>query len=152
MARRMPAAYAQLVRIQDELERHFHDMQDIEFTVQQGRLWILQTRNGKRTGFAAVRTAVDMVDEGLIDTRDAVARIEPEAITQLMRPVFDREALAQARAAGRVLARALPAGPGAASGRIALGVAEALAMAAQGGPVILVRPETSADDIRGTLA
>jgi pyruvate,orthophosphate dikinase len=152
MARRMPEAYAQLVRIQGELERHFRDMQDIEFTVQQGRLWILQTRNGKRTGFAAVRTAVDMVDEGLIDTRDAVARIEPEAITQLMRPVFDREALAQARAAGRVLARALPAGPGAASGRIALGVAEALAMAAQGGPVILVRPETSADDIRGMQA
>jgi pyruvate,orthophosphate dikinase len=152
MARRMPEAYAELDRIQGELERHFRDMQDIEFTVQQGRLWILQTRNGKRTGFADVRIAVDMVDEGLIGVRDAVARVDPEAVTQLLRPVFDPAARERARGERRVLARGLPAGPGAASGRIAVTVAQALAMARDGERVILVRPETSADDIRGMQA
>jgi len=152
MERRMPQAYRELVAVQAELERHFRDMQDIEFTVQQGKLWILQTRSGKRTGFAAIRIAVEMVDEGLIDSRTAVARVDPEAITHLLRPVFDADAKAAAQADGRVLAHGLPAGPGAAAGRIALTAPDAVAMAQAGERVLLVRQDTSADDIRGMQA
>ncbi len=152
MQRRMPQAYRELVDVQARLEAHFRDMQDIEFTVQQGRLWILQTRSGKRTGFAAIRIAVEMVDEGLIDARTAVARVDPEAVTHLLRPVFDADAKAAAEADGRVLARGLPAGPGAAAGRIALTARDAVAMAQSGERVLLVRQDTSADDIRGMQA
>ncbi|MCP4601826.1 MAG: pyruvate, phosphate dikinase [Proteobacteria bacterium] len=142
-----PAAYKQLDKIQRKLERHYHDMQDLEFTIENGTLWLLQTRSGKRTGFAAVRMAVDMVDEKLISTKDALLRVEPEHLNHLLRPVFDTKARAETRA----LAKGLPAGPGAATGKIALSAEKAMEMAGAG-PVILVRHETSPEDIAGMNA
>jgi len=144
---RFPAAYADLERIYKTLERHYRDMQDIEFTIEKGKLWMLQTRNGKRTGFAAILIAADMVDEELITAREALLRIEPEQLNQLARPVFDPKA----KRGARVLAKGLAAGPGAATGRIALSAEKAEAMVREKGaePVILVRHETSPEDIRG---
>jgi pyruvate,orthophosphate dikinase len=144
----MPEVYQELLRIRDLLERHYRDMQDVEFTIEEGKLYILQTRSGKRTGFAAVRIAVEMAEEGLITEDEAILRIDPaEQLSQLLQPIFDPKAKAQAK----VLARGLAAGPGAASGRIALSAAKAEDMAKEG-PVILVRHETSPDDIRGMAA
>ena len=144
----MPEVYRELLRIRDLLERHYRDMQDVEFTIEEGKLYILQTRSGKRTGFAAVRIAVEMAEEGLITEDEAILRIDPaEQLSQLLQPIFDPKAKAQAK----VLARGLAAGPGAASGRIALSAAKAEEMAKEG-PVILVRHETSPDDIRGMAA
>jgi pyruvate,orthophosphate dikinase len=144
----MPEVYRELLRIRDLLERHYRDMQDVEFTIEEGKLYILQTRSGKRTGFAAVRIAVEMAEEGLITEDEAILRIDPaEQLSQLLQPIFDLKAKAQAK----VLARGLAAGPGAASGRIALSAAKAEEMAKEG-PVILVRHETSPDDIRGMAA
>jgi pyruvate,orthophosphate dikinase len=144
-----PEVYESLVNVCAKLEKHFRDMQDTEFTVQRGKLWMLQTRNGKRTGFAAVRIAIDMVEEGLIDERSAVMRIDPEAVTHLLRPVFNADDKARALKEGRALATGLPAGPGAAAGKIALTAASAAEMAKTGEKVVLVRHETSPDDIRG---
>ena len=144
----MPAAYAQLEDVYKKLEGHYRDMQDIEFTIESGKLYLLQTRTGKRTGFAAVKVACDMVDEGLIKPREAVGRVEAGQITQLLAPVFDQKEKAKAVKGGRVLGRGLPAGPGAAAGRIAFNAEHAIEMA-KDGAVILVRIETSPEDIAG---
>jgi pyruvate,orthophosphate dikinase len=143
-----PEALRQLQEVCDRLERHYRDMQDVEFTIQHGKLFMLQTRAGKRTGPAAVRVAVEMVDEGLIDQQEALGRVQPSQLSQLLAPEFDAEQKKQAVAAGGLLARGLPAGPGAASGRIAL-TAERAAKMAAAGPVLLVRAETSPEDIVG---
>ncbi len=148
----MPKAYAELQLVRERLEKRFRDMQDLEFTIEEAKLYILQTRNGKRTGFAAVRIATDMVDEGLIDEEEAVARVEPEQLVQLLAPVFDAKEKAGAVKEGRQLGKGLPAGPGAACGRIALTAVGAVAMAAKGEPVVLVREETSPEDIAGMHA
>jgi pyruvate,orthophosphate dikinase len=149
MAEAMPAAFGDLERIYKKLEAHYKDMQDIEFTVQRNKLWMLQTRNGKRTGFAALRIAIDMVDEGVIDQKTAVLRIDPEAVTQLLRPIFNPDDKAKAIKDGRRLAKALPAGPGAAAGKIVLTAAKAEEQVKKGEKVVLVRHETSPEDIRG---
>jgi pyruvate,orthophosphate dikinase len=147
-----PAAWKDLLKIQKRLEQHFRDMQDLEFTIEDGRLYMLQCRTGKRTGFAAVRIAVDMVKEKLIDKREALLRVEPTALDQLLQPVFRPSEIASARADGRVLTRGLNAGPGAASGKIVFSALAATQAAARGESVILVRIETSPDDIRGMQA
>ena len=132
------------------LEHELRDMQDIEFTVEHGRLYMLQTRNGKRTGLAAIRIAVEMVDEGLITPDEALMRVEPEQLNQLLRPIFSPESQAPARGReGRVLAKGLAAGPGAATGKVVFNAPDAEAWAARGEKVLLVRIETSPEDIRG---
>src|SRR5438477_8293091 len=120
LQKEMPEVYKQLDEIRNKLEKHYRDVQDIEFTIQKGKLWMLQTRNGKRTGFAAVRFAVDMVDEGLIKKEEALGanRIPPDDLNQLLQPIFDPEAKRQAIDEGRLLAKGINAGPGAATGRI----------------------------------
>jgi pyruvate,orthophosphate dikinase len=145
----MPAAYKQLVGICRKLERHYRDMQDIEFTIEKGRLFMLQCRVGKRTGLAAVRIAVDMVGERLINERTALGRVEPEQLDQLLQPVFDPAAKEAAVREGRQLARGLNAGPGAATGRVVFSATEAEGLAGRGDQVILTRIETSPEDIRG---
>ncbi|HEX4164546.1 MAG TPA: pyruvate, phosphate dikinase, partial [Bryobacteraceae bacterium] len=140
----MPEAYRQLREITGNLEKHYRDVQDFEFTIEEGKLYMLQTRNGKRTGPAAVRVAVDMVEEGLITKKEAVGRVAPNQLDQLLHPVLDpnkRKTLAK-------LAAGLPASPGAAVGRAAFSSEDAVEMAAKG-PVILVRKETTPDDIHG---
>ncbi|NDI17051.1 MAG: pyruvate, phosphate dikinase, partial [Verrucomicrobia bacterium] len=144
----MPEVFRQLQDVRHTLEGHFHDMQDFEFTVEQGRLFMLQTRNGKRTGFAAVRIAVEMVKEKLIQPDDAIRRIPADSLSQLLAPVFE----AKARKTTEVIARGLPAGPGAASGQIYFQANDAEAAAQKGLKVLLVRIETSPEDIRGMLA
>ena len=144
----MPAVYAQLEDVYRKLEAHYRDMQDIEFTIQSGKLYLLQTRTGKRTGFAAVKIACDMVDEKLIEPREAVARVEAGQIVQLLAPVFDASEKQKAMQGGRVVGKGLPAGPGAAAGRIAFNAEHAVTMAKEG-PVIMVRIETSPEDISG---
>jgi pyruvate,orthophosphate dikinase len=148
----MPAVYRKLARVRDVLERKFRDMQDIEFTVERGKLYILQTRNGKRTGFAAVKIACDLVTEKRISPKEALLRVEPEQLLQLLAPVFPPAEKDKAVAAGRLLARGLPAGPGAACGRAAFSAERAVEMAERGQPVILVRAETSPEDILGMNA
>ncbi len=143
-----PDVYEQLVEVYKKLESHYRDMQDIEFTIQSRKLYLLQTRTGKRTGFAAVKIACDMVDEGLINHTEAVERVEAGQITQLLAPVFDALEKGKALKGGRLLGRGLPAGPGAATGRIAFNAEHAVNMAKEG-PVILVRIETSPEDIAG---
>ncbi|HEY5611920.1 MAG TPA: PEP/pyruvate-binding domain-containing protein, partial [Thermoanaerobaculia bacterium] len=140
---RMPEAHAQLLDVFRKLEAHYRDMQDIEFTIESRTLYLLQTRTGKRTGFAAVKIACDMVEEKLIEPREAVARVEPNQITQLLAPVFDAKIKGQALHEGRLLAKGLPAGPGAATGMIAFNADRAIELASKGDPVILVRIETS---------
>ncbi len=147
-----PAAWKELNRIVQLLERHYRDMQDIEFTIERGRLWMLQCRNGKRTGFAAVKIAVDLVREKRITKSEALLRVEPEALDQLLQPVFVQSELAAARKDGRLLTKGLNAGPGAACGRIVFGSTEAVARAQAGEKVVLVRIETSPDDILGMKA
>ncbi|GBD16252.1 Pyruvate, phosphate dikinase [bacterium HR26] len=139
-------AYEQLLEVADRLERHYRDMQDLEFTVEHGKLYMLQTRIGKRTGRAAVKIAVDMVREGLIEPREAVQRVSPEQVEQLLHPMIDPDWK------GEPLARGLPASPGAACGRVVFDADEAKAWAERGEPVILVRLETSPDDFHGMLA
>ena len=138
--------------IRNTLEQHYHEMQDIEFTIQQGKLWMLQTRTGKRTAASAIKIAVDMVEEGLIDKKTAVMRIEPEQLDMLLHPAFEESALDAARSSGQVLAKGLAASPGAAVGRVVFFAAEAEEWAERGEKVILVRIETSPDDIRGMNA
>ncbi|HSU84880.1 MAG TPA: pyruvate, phosphate dikinase, partial [Thermoanaerobaculia bacterium] len=146
-----PEAHRQLQEICDKLEKHYRDMQDVEFTIQHGKLFMLQTRSGKRTGPAAVRVAVEMVEEGVIDQREALGRVEPSQLAQLLAPELDAGEKQRAIAAGKLLTHGLPAGPGAASGRIALTADRAAEMAASG-PVLLVRAETSPEDIVGMHA
>ncbi|MDH4200606.1 MAG: pyruvate, phosphate dikinase [Spirochaetia bacterium] len=141
--------YNELDAIRLKLELHFKDMMDIEFTIQEGKLWILQARIGKRTGFAAVKIAVDMVREGLISKNEAILRIEPNQLNQLLRPVFDLNEKRKAIEGGRLLAKGLNAGPGAACGRVYFNAHDAVEHAALGEKVILVRIETSPEDIKG---
>jgi pyruvate, orthophosphate dikinase len=143
----MPAAYTELERIRKVLEKHFKDMQDFEFTIENGKVFMLQTRNGKRTGIAAVRIAVEMVDEKLIDWQTAVTRVPAEQLDQVLAPIFDRSAVKSAQA----IAKGLPAGPGAATGRIYFN-AERSVEAAKQDKVLLVRVETSPEDLRGMIA
>ncbi|HUR83209.1 MAG TPA: pyruvate, phosphate dikinase, partial [Thermoanaerobaculia bacterium] len=144
----LPDVYEQLVGVYKKLESHYRDMQDIEFTIQSRKLYLLQTRTGKRTGFAAVKIACDMVDEELITHQEAVERVEAGQITQLLAPVFDAAEKEKVLKGGRMLGRGLPAGPGAATGRIAFNAEHAVSMA-KDDPVILVRIETSPEDIAG---
>jgi pyruvate, orthophosphate dikinase len=146
MANRLPAAYEQLLEVQARLERHYREMQDLEFTVERGRLYLLQTRTGKRTAAAAVKVAVDMVREGLIAEHEAVQRVDPRQLDQLLHPMLDPDAEVQLICSG------LPASPGAATGRIVFDPDVAEQRAAAGDPVILVREETSPDDFHGMVA
>jgi pyruvate, orthophosphate dikinase len=148
LAREMPAAHKGLMKVRQTLERHFKDMQDLEFTVEEGRLYILQTRNGKRTGHAAVRIAVDMVSEKLIDKKDAVRRIPADSLAHLLAPIFDRQSAKEAKKIGSGLA----AGPGAASGHVVFSAEEAVRRAEKGDKVVLARIETSPEDLRGMIA
>ncbi|MBA4250348.1 MAG: pyruvate, phosphate dikinase [Chlorobiaceae bacterium] len=152
LEKQSPVIYKQLDKFRKTLEKHYKDMLDIEFTIQQGKLWMLQCRVGKRTGFAAIKMAVDMVKEKLIDKETAILRIDPNQLNQLLRPVFDAKEKNKAIAEGRLMAKGLNAGPGAASGRIALSAIDAEKMAAKGDKVILVRVETSPEDIKGMNA
>jgi pyruvate,orthophosphate dikinase len=145
----MPQVAKQLERACRSIEKHFRDMQDIEFTIENGKLWILQTRNGKRTGFAAIRIAVAFVEERIIDKKEALLRIEPDQLNQLLRPIFDQKGKDQAYRAGRLLGKGLPAGPGAATGRIVFHADDAVEWKKRGERVVLCRIETSPDDIRG---
>lgn len=141
----MPEVYNQFVEIAEKLEKHYKDMQDIEFTIERGKLYMLQTRNGKRTAQAAIKIAVDLVREGLIDEKTAVLRVDPKQLDQLLHPTFEPEALK----AAKPVAKGLPASPGAASGKVYFTADEAVAAAKSGEKVILVRTETSPDDIEG---
>lgn len=146
MSEHMPEAFAQLVELGDRLEAHFGDMQDIEFTVDDGRLWLLQTRAGKRTVDAAIRIAVDLAGEGTIARDDAVLHVDPSSLDKLLHPSIDPDAKRQ------LFARGLPASPGAAAGTVVFSSAAAETAMGEGRPVILVRPETSPDDIHGMAA
>lgn len=145
-------AYKELTNIRSILEKHYKEMMDVEFTIQQGKLWMLQCRVGKRTGFAAVKIAVDMVREKLIDKEEALLRIQPDQLNQLLRPIFDLKEKSKAVANGQLLAKGLNAGPGAACGKVAFTASDAEEMAAKGNEVILVRIETSPEDIKGMNA
>ncbi len=145
MEEAMPEIYAQLNELQDKLEHHYHDMQDMEFTVQEGKLWFLQTRNGKRTGTAMVKIAIDLLHEGMIDEKTAILRCEPQKLDELLHPVFDKIALQKAK----VIAQGLPASPGAACGQIVFHADDAQAWHADGHKVIMVRIETSPEDLAG---
>jgi len=148
LAKEMPAAHKALMKVRELLEQHFKDMQDLEFTVEENRLYILQTRNGKRTGHAAVRIAVDMVGEKLISKKDAVRRIPADSLAHLLAPIFDRQSAKQAKKIGSGLA----AGPGAASGHVVFSAEEAVARSNKGQKVVLARIETSPEDLRGMIA
>ena len=145
MEEAMPEIYKQLNELQDKLEHHYHDMQDMEFTVQEGKLWFLQTRNGKRTGTAMVKIAMDLLHEGMIDEKTAVLRCEPQKLDELLHPVFDKKALLQAK----VITQGLPASPGAACGQIVFHADDAQEWHADGHKVIMVRIETSPEDLAG---
>lgn len=148
MEEAMPEIYAQLNALQEKLERHYHDMQDMEFTVQDGKLWFLQTRNGKRTGTAMVKIAMDLLKEGEIDEKTALLRCEPNKLDELLHPVFDKDALKKAR----VLTKGLPASPGAACGQIVFFADDAEKWHDEGRQVIMVRIETSPEDLAGMSA
>lgn len=148
---KMPEIYEQLAKVSELLERHYKDMQDIEFTVERGKLWMLQTRAGKRTAKAAVKIAVDMVKEGIISKEEAIMRVTPEQANQLLHPRFDEKAKEEARAKGRFLAKGLNASPGAATGIAVFDADLAEELGKKGESVILVRPETSPDDVHGML-
>ena len=148
MEEAMPEIYKELDGIQDKLEKHYRDMQDMEFTVQEGKLWFLQTRNGKRTGTAMVKIAMDLVREGLIDEKTALLRCEPQKLDELLHPVFDKEALKKAK----VITQGLPASPGAACGQIVFHADDAQAWHNDGHRVVMVRIETSPEDLAGMSA
>jgi len=149
MEARWPEIARQLEAVRHKLESHYRDMQDIEFTIERGRLYVLQTRTGKRTGLAEVRIAVEMAEEKLITPHEAVLRVAPASLDQLMKPVFDVAQWKRAVAEGKYLARGLPAGPGAATGRIVFFASDAEEWKGRGETVVLVRHETSPEDIRG---
>jgi pyruvate, orthophosphate dikinase len=144
----MPAAFAELEKVRKTLEAHFKDVQDFEFTIQDGKLFMLQTRNGKRTGLAAVRFAIEMEKEKLIDWKTAIRRVPADQLDQVLAPIFDRKAVK----AAECIAKGLPAGPGAASGRMYLNADRAVVAAEKGERVLLVRNETSPEDLRGMIA
>ena len=148
MEEAMPAIYAELDAIQTKLENHYRDMQDMEFTVQEGKLWFLQTRNGKRTGTAMVKIAMDLVHEGLIDEKTAIMRCEPQKLDELLHPVFDKAALKTAK----VITQGLPASPGAACGQIVFHADDAQEWHKDGKKVVMVRIETSPEDLAGMSA
>ena len=148
----MPRPYAQLHRVCRRLEKHYRDMQDIEFTIEDNTLWMLQTRSAKRTGFAALRVAVDMVEEKIITKKDALLRVEADHLNQLLRPIFDSQDKQRAAIERRILVKGLPAGPGAASGRIVFHAEDAVEWKKNGKRIVLCRIETSPDDIRGMEA
>src|SRR6516165_10144054 len=156
LAKDMPEAFKELVAVGHKLEQHYRNMQDIEFTIQRNKLYMLQTRNAKRTGFAAVRVAVDMVEEGLISKEDAISpRFIPAGdLSQLLQPLFDAEAKKAASKAGKLLTKGIPAGPGAATGKIVCSPqkAEAMKAANPGEALVLVRKETTPEDLRGMKA
>ncbi|MDR7420854.1 MAG: pyruvate, phosphate dikinase [Armatimonadota bacterium] len=151
LAREMPASYQEFLRVCEMLERHYRDVQDLEFTIERGRLWMLQTRTGKRTAQAAVKIAVDMAHEGLITREEALLRVEPGQIDQLLHPRFDQAAKDAATRRGQFLARGLNASPGAAVGVAVFDADTAEAWGKDGKAVILVRPETNPDDVHGML-
>jgi len=148
MEEAMPELYNELNTIQQKLEDHYSDMQDMEFTIQDGKLWMLQTRNGKRTGAAMVKMAVDMLEQGMIDEKTAILRQEPNKLDELLHPVFEQSALD----AAKELSKGLPASPGAATGQIVFSAEDAEAWAAEGKKVVLVRRETSPEDLKGMYA
>lgn len=148
MEEAMPEIYAQLNALQEKLEHHYHDMQDMEFTVQEGKLWFLQTRNGKRTGTAMVKIAMDLLREGEIDEKTALKRCEPNKLDELLHPIFDKSALKTAK----VLTRGLPASPGAACGQIVFFADDAAKWHDEGKRVVMVRIETSPEDLAGMAA
>ena len=141
----LPEAYRELLEITTRLEVHYRDMQDFEFTIEDGKLFMLQTRSGKRTGFAAVHVACDMIDEGMITEEEALERIDPDSLNQLLHPILDPAA----RQGILWDARGLPASPGAATGRAVFDADDAVARTAQGWPVVLIRQETEPNDIHG---
>jgi len=141
----MPEIYKELFETQNKLERHYKDMQDLEFTIQENKLWLLQTRNGKRTGASMVTIAMDLLEEGMLDEKAALLRVEPNKLDELLHPVFDGDAIKKAR----VLAKGLPASPGAASGQMVFFADEAEEWVEAGKQVVLVRVETSPEDLRG---
>jgi pyruvate,orthophosphate dikinase len=149
LAKKNPAIYKQLDRIRQTLEKNYRDMMDIEFTIQEEKLYMLQCRIGKRTSFAAIKIAVDMVGERLISDKEALMRIDPDQLNQLLRPVFDLNEKDAAVRAGRLLAKGLNAGPGAATGRVVFNAPDAEAWKKRGERVILTRIETSPEDIKG---
>jgi len=148
LAETMPEVYAQFVEISQNLERHYHDMQDMEFTIENKKLYMLQTRNGKRTPFAALKIACDLLDEGMIDEKQAISMIDPRSLDTLLHPTFDPKALAEAKPIGQ----GLNASPGAACGHVVFTADDAKAWAAEGKKVVLVRHETSPEDIEGMQA
>ena len=148
LAETMPEVYAQFVEISQRLEQHYHDMQDMEFTIENKKLYMLQTRNGKRTPFAALKIACDLLDEGMIDEKQAIAMIDPRSLDTLLHPTFDPKALAEAKPIGK----GLNASPGAACGHVVFTAEDAKAWAAEGKKVVLVRHETSPEDIEGMQA
>jgi pyruvate,orthophosphate dikinase len=148
MEEAMPSIYKELDAIQTKLENHYKDMQDMEFTVQEGKLWFLQTRNGKRTGAAMVKIAIDLFHQGMIDEKSAILRIDPNRLDELLHPVFDKKAITEAK----LIAKGLAASPGAASGRVVFNADDAAEWAASGEKVIMVRVETSPEDLAGMAA
>lgn len=148
MEEALPDIYKELNEIQQKLENHYKDMQDIEFTVQEGKLWLLQTRSGKRTGTAMVKIAIDMLHEGIIDEKTALLRIDPLKLDELLHSIFDKESLKNIK----VIAKGLPASPGAASGKIVFNADDAAEWAKQGEKIIMVRIETSPEDLAGMAA
>ncbi len=148
MEEAMPSIYKELDAIQTKLENHYKDMQDMEFTVQEGKLWFLQTRNGKRTGAAMVKIAIDMFHQGMLDEKSAILRIDPNRLDELLHPVFDKKAIKEAK----LVAKGLAASPGAASGRVVFNADDAADWAASGEKVIMVRVETSPEDLAGMAA
>ena len=149
----MPAVYQQFMNITAKLEEHYTEMQDVEFTIERGKLWMLQTRNGKRTANAAVKIALDMVDEGLIDKKDAVLRVTPEQVDTLLHPQFIHEAMKAAKGEGRWYAKGVNASPGAAVGQVYFDANTAELQAKQNKQdVIMVRPFTKPDDVHGMIA
>jgi pyruvate, orthophosphate dikinase len=148
LGKEMPESYEQLLKVRDLLEKHFRDMQDLEFTIEDNHLYILQTRNGKRTGLAAIKIAVDMVKERLITKEEAILRIPADSLSHVLAPIFDKDSVKKAT----LIASGLPAGPGAASGRLVLRAEEAVLRAQRGERVLLVRIETSPEDLRGMIA
>ncbi|MFQ5860788.1 MAG: pyruvate, phosphate dikinase [Dehalococcoidia bacterium] len=151
LAQWMPSLYQQLTGVTERLERHYRDVQDVEFTVERGRLYVLQTRTGKRTAPAAVKIAVDMVQEGIITREEALQRMDPNAVSQILLPRFDPQAKEEATMRDALLAQGFNASPGAATGEVVLDADEAVRAAENGKRVILVRPETSPDDVHGIL-
>ncbi|HJZ87922.1 MAG TPA: pyruvate, phosphate dikinase [Polyangia bacterium] len=152
LERAMPGPYRELLAVFERLERHYRDMQDVEFTIQKGKLWVLQTRAGKRTALAMVRTAVEMAEEGLIERPQALVRIEAARLPELLVPVLDEKSAQEARAAGRVIAKGLAASRGGAVGKVVLHADDAIERAKAGEKVILVRWETSPEDVHGMHA